>query len=102
MPIILDEAFAYYDEESKTKCQIIAKANNADFVDIPNKGYGGGNCDINTALEIGKRATKSDKYLELSSNIDLNISKLPKYDVVIKPPTIININPAIVNPFTKL
>ena len=27
-------------------------------VDEQGNGYGGGNCDINTALEIGKRATK--------------------------------------------
>lgn len=36
---------AYYDQISYDKCQQFALSHNADFVEIPNKGYGGGNND---------------------------------------------------------
>lgn len=58
----------YYDFEGNKKDVFEVLANNGinyirvrvwnDPFNADGKGYGGGNCDINTALEIGKRATQ--------------------------------------------
>ena len=58
----------YYDHDGKERDLFaILKENGVNYIrvrvwndpfDANGNGYGGGNCDINTAVEIGKRATK--------------------------------------------
>ena len=58
--------FYDFDGSEKDVFEILAKYGFTDIrvrvwndpFDAQGRGYGGGNCDINTALEIGKRATK--------------------------------------------
>ncbi len=67
---------SFYDDESDCEFRKIAECNNADFISIPNKGYGfGNNCGCKYAL------THYDfKYLVVS-NADINILRMNVNDL---------------------
>lgn len=62
---------SFYDEETKTAFQSIAEQNNADFINVENKGYGYGN---NRGCEYALK-NYDFKYL-IISNADIEIQKL--------------------------
>ena len=62
---------SFYDEESEKEFRRIAEANNADFLSVPNKGYGAGN---NRGIEYAL-AHYDFKYL-IISNADIIIRHL--------------------------
>lgn len=62
---------SYYDKKSEEDFERIAKANNADFISIPNKGYGAGN---NRGCEYALNHYNF-KYL-IISNADVEIEKM--------------------------
>lgn len=62
---------SYYDDESLSKCKVIAESNNSDFIAIPNKGYGyGNNVGCKYAMEH-----YSYEYL-IISNSDIEIENM--------------------------
>ena len=65
---------AYYDEESKTIIENIAKENNCDFPNVENKGYGAGN---NRGIEFVSE--KYDFDYVIVSNPDITIEKFTSY-----------------------
>lgn len=65
---------SFYDKESECKFNHIAKSNNADFISVPNNGYGAGN---NRGIEYAL-ANYSFKYL-IISNADITIEKFDPY-----------------------
>lgn len=77
---------SYYDDESEASFKEIAEKNGADFLSVPNKGYGAGN---NRGIEYAL-ANYQFKYLVVS-NADIIIEKLSiealekKGDVIIAP-----------------
>ena len=62
---------SFYDEESEKEFKQIAEANSADFISVPNKGYGAGN---NRGVEFALEHYDF-KYLVIS-NADVNILKM--------------------------
>ena len=62
---------SFYDDETERKFRKIAKVNDADFISVPNKGYGFGN---NRGCEYALRKYKF-KYL-IISNADIEIRKM--------------------------
>lgn len=67
---------SYYDDESEESFRKIAQDNGADFISIPNKGYGAGN---NAGVDYALK--KYDfKYLVIS-NADIMIEKLQMSDL---------------------
>lgn len=89
---------SFYDEASETEFATIAKKYNADFLSVPNKGYGAGNnAGIKYTLE-----NYTYKYLVIS-NADVKIEKLStsyleKYNNSIIAPRIINLSGKNQNP----
>ena len=77
---------SYFDDESERVFKDIAQQNNADFISVPNKGYGAGN---NRGIEHAM-ANYSFNYL-IVSNADILIERLSidamkqKGDVIIAP-----------------
>lgn len=67
---------SFYDKVSEKKFQEIAEQNNADFLSVPNKGYGAGN---NRGVEYALNNYKF-KYLVIS-NADVIIKKLDMFDL---------------------
>lgn len=66
---------SYYDEESQKECELVAQKNNADFIAIPNKGYGYGN-NIGT-----KYAMENYDYdFLILSNSDIIIKSICRLD----------------------
>lgn len=67
VPALEDAGVKYYDFDGKeTDVYTVLRMNGINYIrvrvwndpfDSEGRGYGGGNCDINTAVEIGKRAT---------------------------------------------
>lgn len=79
---------AYYDDESKKACETYATEHNADFVDIPNMGYGEGN---NKGIEYA-RTKYSFEYLIVSNS-----------DIIIKEFNNINgFQNSIIAPYTEM
>ena len=62
---------SFYDKESESDFKKIAEANNADFLSVPNKGYGAGN---NRGVDFAL-AHYDFKYLVIS-NADICIEKM--------------------------
>ena len=62
---------SFYDKESESDFKKIAEANNADFLSVPNKGYGAGN---NRGVDYAL-AHYDFKYLVIS-NADICIEKM--------------------------
>lgn len=67
---------SYYDDITKDKFKEIALENNADFINVPNKGYGAGN---NRGCEYAL-AHYDFKYLVIS-NADIEIEKMSVEDL---------------------
>lgn len=66
---------SYYDESSLYECELVAKNNNADFIAIPNKGYGyGNNVGTKYALE------NYDFDFLILSNSDIIIKQFEGFD----------------------
>lgn len=89
---------SYYDKESEIKFQNIARSYDADFISVPNKGYGYGN---NRGCEYALH-NYLFKYL-IISNADVlvekfDISILANYNDVIIAPQIINLKGKKQNP----
>lgn len=89
---------SFYDEESEKEFRRIAEANNADFLSVPNKGYGAGN---NRGIEYAL-AHYDFKYL-IISNADIIIkhfdnNRLDSIKNCIIAPKIINLNKKNQNP----
>ena len=69
VPALEAAGVCYYDHDGKEKdVFLILRENGINYIrvrvwndpfDTEGNGYGGGNCDINNAIEIGKRATKA-------------------------------------------
>ena len=69
VPALEASGVRYYDNDGKEKdVFLILRENGVNYIrvrvwndpfDAEGNGYGGGNCDINNAIEIGKRATKA-------------------------------------------
>lgn len=67
VPALEDAGVKYYDfDGNETDVYTVLRMNGINYIrvrvwndpfDSEGRGYGGGNCDINTAVEIGKRAT---------------------------------------------
>lgn len=79
---------SFYDEESERRCHEIASNNNADFISVPNRGFGAGN---NRGIEYAKEHYNF-KFLILSnSDIVINnferASALPEGACIIAPCT---------------
>lgn len=91
---------SYYDDESESIFKDIAQKNNADFLSVPNKGYGAGN---NRGIEWA--LSNYDFKFLVVSNADILIEKfsvdllLPKGEVIIAP-KIINLRNRNQNPST--
>lgn len=94
---------SFYDNDSEREFQKIAESNNADFLTVPNKGYGAGN---NRGIEYAL-ARYDFKYLIISNADiiikDLHLDNVKKYGDVIIAPEIRNAdglrqNPSV--PFT--
>lgn len=91
---------SFYDEESEKSFKRIADKYGADFLSVPNKGYGAGN---NRGIEHALSNYKF-KYLVIS-NADimiekLNVESLEKKSTVIIAPKIINLRNKNQNPST--
>ena len=89
---------SFYDLESEKEFRRIAEANNADFLSVPNKGYGAGN---NRGIEYAL-AHYDFKYL-IISNADIiikqfDINRLDYIKNCIIAPKIINLNGKNQNP----
>ncbi len=89
---------SYYDENSEKRFQKIAQDSGADFISVPNKGYGAGN---NKGIEYAL-SHYDFKYL-IISNADviietLDVSSVEKYGNVIIAPKIINLSGKKQNP----
>lgn len=89
---------SYYDIESENRFKEIAQKNDADYISVPNKGYGAGN-------NLGCRYALDNylfKYLVISNadvTIDVfNLSELIKYEDSIIAPKIINLSNKPQNP----
>lgn len=65
---------SFYDDKSKSEFEKIAKENNADFLNVPNNGYGAGN---NRGIEYALEHYDFD-YL-IISNADIEIEKFDKH-----------------------
>ena len=89
---------SYYDENSDTEFKKIAESNNADFISVPNKGYGAGNnCGVEFALKHYQF-----KYL-IISNADIEIKELSidaLNENVVNAPKIITLSGKNQNPHT--
>ncbi len=89
---------SYYDDASEECIKSIAHNNYADFISVPNRGYGAGNnAGVNYVLK-----NYDFKYLVIS-NADVMIEKLEidsleKYGAAIIAPNIINLNGKKQNP----
>lgn len=79
---------SYYDEESENEFRKLAELNNADFLSVPNKGYGAGN---NRGIEYAL-ANYDFRYLVISNAdikvVNLNISHLEQMPKGIYAPSI--------------
>lgn len=89
---------SYFDDESERELREIAELNHADFLSVPNNGYGFGN---NKGCEFALKHY-CFKYL-IISNADIMIEKLDtdglaKYNDVIIAPEIINLSGKRQNP----
>ncbi len=89
---------SFYDEETEKSFRIIAENNKADFITVPNKGYGAGN---NAGCKYALN-TYSFEYLVIS-NADItiekfNVSDLSKYKNVVIAPKILNMSGKNQNP----
>lgn len=67
---------SFYDDESQKECELVAKNNNADFIEIPNKGYGYGN-NIGTKYAMDHY----DYDFLVLSNSDIVIKKIDNLDM---------------------
>jgi len=89
---------SFYDDESELVFSKIAEDNNADFISVPNKGYGAGN---NKGVEYALK-NYDFKYLIVSNADiiikDLNLSRVQQYGDMIIAPEIRNANGKRQNP----
>ena len=81
---------SFYDEDSELRCHEIASNNNADFISVPNRGFGAGN---NRGIEYAKEHYNF-KYLILS-NSDIIINNFEKAETLPK-------GACVVAPYTRL
>ncbi|MBQ0141204.1 MAG: glycosyltransferase family 2 protein [Prevotellaceae bacterium] len=89
---------SFYDEESDKNFKLIAEGNNADYLSVPNKGYGAGN---NRGIEYAI-SNYDFKYLVVS-NADIEIGSmsaesLENYSSDIIAPDIVNLKGRHQNP----
>lgn len=87
---------SFYDEDTRIEFEKIASTNNADFLNVPNKGYGAGN---NRGCEYALK--KYDFKFLIISNADIEINKLEVNSLsenVITAPDIITQNNKKQNP----
>lgn len=87
---------SYFDDNSEESFKRIAKSYNADFISVPNKGYGAGN---NAGCKWAKEHYEFGNIV--ISNADINILSLKLSDVkegVINAPEIINLKGKLSNP----
>ena len=79
---------SYYDEESEIRCREFAVRNDADFISVPNLGFGAGN---NRGIEYARENYQFDYLILSNSDIILNnfvsINMLPKGACVVAPDT---------------
>lgn len=90
---------SYYDETSEQRFRVISQNNNADFLSVPNKGYGAGN---NRGCEYALKKYQF-RYLIISNAdveiIQLNTEQLSKCNNSIIAPKILTLSEKNQNPF---
>ena len=89
---------SYYDDKSEEDFKKIAEEHDADFISVPNKGYGAGN---NRGVEYALKFYDFHYLVISNADIiikDLNFSKVEKYGNVIIAPEIRNANGKRQNP----